>query len=545
MAPRNALANISFTVDSDSEDEVGAFPTPDSNTENKAPTRKPRGKAAQKEKPAPVARAAAKGRPATRRTSAGSVAGVKKQAAVGVAKQTGARGRKPLTEKENVNTSDTEEVDEFGDADDIAAIKEPAKPAKRGRPAKAKKAQEEEEQEVAETTAPAKRTRKIADKPAAAIKAASKAKKTTAAAKGKAAKKAAEPEPEEEDESAALDAFTIPETQPEPEYMDVDIEESIEIDEVPETVPPPPRPIVRQAQQQQGRQGRQASAGLRRAGSVSDTERDPALRRKVGDLTKKLEAMTAKYDTLKEAATSVKESNFDQLKRRTDQFARDQDALIQTLKAQLLAFKPLTSELTSLKSTLSTLQKENTRLTIDNKSLTTTIATLTTENKTLSTETKTLSTKLAAARSASEAGNHKTVPGSAVKARTTGVVLPGTAEAAKEALVAKSKIDLYSDLTNLVVVGIKKGEEGEEVFDCLQTGRNGTLHFQLSISNASDQAFSDAEFVYTPLLDEKRDAELLDLLPDYLTEEICFPRNHVAKFYMKVLDSMAKRVEIE
>ena len=71
------------------------------------------------------------------------------------------------------------------------------------------------------------------------------------------------------------------------------------------------------------------------------------------------------------------------------------------------------------------------------------------------------------------------------------------------------------------------------------------LHFQLSVANSADQAFADAEFVYTPLLDEKRDAELLDLLPDYLTEEICFPRNHVAKFYMKVLDSMAKRVEVE
>jgi hypothetical protein len=43
------------------------------------------------------------------------------------------------------------------------------------------------------------------------------------------------------------------------------------------------------------------------------------MRRKIGDLTKKLEAMSAKYENLKEAASVGKESNFDQLKKKTDQ----------------------------------------------------------------------------------------------------------------------------------------------------------------------------------------------------------------------------------
>lgn len=55
----------------------------------------------------------------------------------------------------------------------------------------------------------------------------------------------------------------------------------------------------------------------------------------------------------------------------------------------------------------------------------------------------------------------------------------------------------------------------------------------------------DAEFAYTPLLDAKNDGELMELLPEYLTEEICFPRSSAAKFYAKVLDSMTKRVVIE
>jgi hypothetical protein len=51
--------------------------------------------------------------------------------------------------------------------------------------------------------------------------------------------------------------------------------------------------------------------------------------------------------------------------------------------------------------------------------------------------------------------------------------------------------------------------------------------------------------VYQPLLNEQRDKELLDLLPDYLTEEICFPRGQAAKFYCKVVDSMSKKIVLE
>jgi hypothetical protein len=81
------------------------------------------------------------------------------------------------------------------------------------------------------------------------------------------------------------------------------------------------------------------------------------------------------------------------------------------------------------------------------------------------------------------------VPGSAVKPRTTGVVLPGTAEAAKEAMLAKQKVDLYSDLTNLVVLGVKKNEDDEDVYDCLQTGRNGSKSsLSLSLSYSRNNA---------------------------------------------------------
>lgn len=86
------------------------------------------------------------------------------------------------------------------------------------------------------------------------------------------------------------------------------------------------------------------------------------------------------------------------------------------------------------------------------------------------------------------------------------------------------------------------------------------LHFHLTVANPSPNStntnsstnnaapppllYEDAEFQYTPLLDERRDRDLLEILPDYLTEEICFPRSNAAKFYARVVDCLTKRVEV-
>lgn len=297
MAPRNAIANISFTVDSASEDEMtydelNALPTPDSNTENKAPTRKAR---AQPKVSAAAIKATAKSKPAARRVSAGSAAGAKRTAKV-TKKAPAKGGRKALAERSQNNASDTEEVDEF-DQDETA---EPVKPTKRSR-LTGKKAQEEAEPEA---PVPVKRGRKVVAKEAPA-----KETKAKANTKAKTSRIAAEPE-------------TVPETQPDQDVDAMDIEESVEIEEIPESMPPPPRPSARRTQVQ-ARGARQTS----RAGSASDSERDPALRRKLGDITRKLEAMTVKYEALKETASSGKDSNFEQLRKRTEQTARGMSRL--------------------------------------------------------------------------------------------------------------------------------------------------------------------------------------------------------------------------
>ena len=70
------------------------------------------------------------------------------------------------------------------------------------------------------------------------------------------------------------------------------------------------------------------------------------------------------------------------------------------------------------------------------------------------------------------------------------------------------------------------------------------LHFKLSVAPDADgksTSFEETEFLYTPLLDSNRDRDMIELLPDYLTEDITFSRQHAARFYSRVTDTLTKR----
>jgi hypothetical protein len=71
------------------------------------------------------------------------------------------------------------------------------------------------------------------------------------------------------------------------------------------------------------------------------------------------------------------------------------------------------------------------------------------------------------------------------------------------------------------------------------------LHFKLAVAQDSDSrraaSLESAEFHYMPLLDDNRDRELIDVLPDYLTVDITFSRQHASKFYSRVVDTLTKR----
>ncbi|KAG9691932.1 hypothetical protein KCU95_g7690, partial [Aureobasidium melanogenum] len=358
----------------------------------------------------------------------------------------------------------------------------------------------------------------------------------------------------------------IPETQPEP----LEIEQSIvqeeppadlmDIDREPLTAPPPPKTHSRQRSASIQRQAAPGAVYSRarstsrqpgtysRGRSASDTERRVAeseANRRLADMTKKYEEMRMKYDSLIELGPKAAEANFERLKKATDQKAKDANDLIASLKKELAEIRKSSSatitESAKLQSQVAALTTENEKLKEEHKATTTSL----TESQN---ECKALTAKLEAARKSNAATDK--VPGSAVKKIEHGKSHGASAESVKKNAM---KEELYRDLTGLIITSVKR-KDGEDEYSCIQTGRNGTLHFHLTI--ATDEAitnpktpsglsYEDTEFAYEPLLDANRDADLMDILPDYLTEEICFPRNHAVKFYTKVVESMTKKVVVD
>lgn len=165
-----------------------------------------------------------------------------------------------------------------------------------------------------------------------------------------------------------------------------------------------------------------------------------------------------------------------------------QDDLIASLKKELAAQRSLAAESKSLKSQVAELNAAKKQLSSESKQLSSENKQLSSENKQLSFESKSLNAKLSesqaevktltaklAATRASSANPESKVPGSAVKAQRSAML--GGVEAAKDSQIRQLKEDLYSDLTGLIVRGVKRGED-EDIYDCIQTGRNGSKFFR-------------------------------------------------------------------
>ena len=139
------------------------------------------------------------------------------------------------------------------------------------------------------------------------------------------------------------------------------------------------------------------------------------------------------------------------------------------MKEELSTQRTLAQESRSLQKQLSSRQSEAEKLQQRASQLSDALSQAQNENKALL-------VKLAASRTAAASVEsvHAKVPGSAIKAggqiRT---LMVGSAEAAQAAQVAQLKEDLYSDLTGLIIRGVKRGDDSD-VYDCIQTGRNGS-----------------------------------------------------------------------
>ena len=255
---------------------------------------------------------------------------------------------------------------------------------------------------------------------------------------------------------------TISHTQPEPVEMDVEVQDHSEL---------APLPVSKPKSRSDSRALPEA-APRRRAGSASDTERggDPNLRRKLGDVTRKLENVDLKYRNLKEVGISEANANVEKLRKQCEATTAASNELVASLKKELAMHAPLAAESRKLQKTLALKDSETNQLRASIDQLATSLSAA--QN-----EIKSLQAKLAASRSASvpvEAG-HSRAPGSSVKNSNQQVrtIMVGSAEVAQAAQIAQLKEDLYSDLTGLIVRSVKRSEGGD-TYDCIQTGRNGS-----------------------------------------------------------------------
>lgn len=143
------------------------------------------------------------------------------------------------------------------------------------------------------------------------------------------------------------------------------------------------------------------------------------------------------------------------------------EKLISSLKADLASQMSLVKESRGFKKKLETQASEM-------MALKETITQISASLSEAQLEKETLATKLTANRTAAASVDSvKTkVPESAVKANG-GIRMMGTAEAVQVAQAAQLKEDLYSDLTGLIIRNVKREAE-DDIFDCIQTGRNGS-----------------------------------------------------------------------
>ncbi|KAI5777807.1 chromosome segregation protein Csm1/Pcs1-domain-containing protein [Geopyxis carbonaria] len=404
--------------------------------------------------------------------------------------------------------------------------------------------EEEEQQEEEEVVAPPKK------RSGAAVK------KVTGKKKGLESEAEDRPKPKgkrmskrEKEAAAAMEAaadnvMEIAETQFEPMEMDEDEQDELEI------APTPTQVHTAVPRQRAGAKGKgkkvvaiqeDSEDELNHAPSAIGRSSNAMRAQKKAERLQTLEMFQQKIQ--QDRNTSAEKILID-FKRSSAEQMKNSEALIRALQSDLDAQTKLAGESKSLLKQLSNKDAEIKKLESKIKDLNKQVSDSHKENQVL--QAKVASAQLV----------QKGVPNSAIKPHARG--MPGKAAAAANAShadidwVTRAKDELFGDLTNLIIVNAKP-DGGKRLFECIQTGANGTLNFKLSVresiagskkTNGTTQAGEDDEegheYVFIPQLDPSRDEYVTSLLPEYLRGEISFSRLHAARFYQKINSVLMK-----
>ncbi|KAI9019994.1 chromosome segregation protein Csm1/Pcs1-domain-containing protein [Phycomyces nitens] len=98
-------------------------------------------------------------------------------------------------------------------------------------------------------------------------------------------------------------------------------------------------------------------------------------------------------------------------------------------------------------------------------------------------------------------------------------------------------IEMYKHLTGLVFMGVKTSSTGT-TYTCQQEGNTGKIQFKLTQTSDTNQGVQ-----YEPLLDERKDAGLISILPEYLQKQIVFRTDKLRAFYTLLHSSLQSKAE--
>lgn len=269
-------------------------------------------------------------------------------------------------------------------------------------------------------------------------------------------------------------------TQALPEPEDSDDMDMVDVAVEPEELEEPRRPMSRPASVPISSHARPASR------SQITTQENASLERRLREMTRKYENLEGRYTELREVGVKSAERNYEKLRKQADENAASEffstkddydstgaltteiaaNKLIAKLKEALAAQQQVSGDADSLRMQLQDSQSNTQDLSSEVKRLTSSLAEA-------DGQIKALQAKLAASRAAP--GN--TVPSSAIKGNSA-KAWTGQSEMVH---AAHAKEELYADLTGLIIQGMKQ-DGTEDIFDCIQTGRNGSKYISVGVA---------------------------------------------------------------
>ena len=230
------------------------------------------------------------------------------------------------------------------------------------------------------------------------------------------------------------------------------------------------------------------SPSKRKPGISSEVEKtsEPELRRRIGDLTRRNDTLESRYNRLREVGIVQANANMEKLRKHCETITEgifcqvpipvvytnflDSNNLINALQEELESQRTLGKETRTLQKQLQERDEEIAKLKTEAEEANTQLSSA-------QTEVKALQTKLAAARNTATALENAAAKGPSA-AKNTPANRAQSAETVQVTQLAQLKEEFYTDLTGLIIRDVKQ-RDSDHLYDCIQTGVNGSEFFSL------------------------------------------------------------------